>query len=188
MTEKKKNVKLDNNVCQMRLKSANIAPDKHTSEYFLHHASSLLLLLVFNEESTQAESLICEIVGSDQVRGGVQLHLAKQRIGLTLALTLVEQGRSASTVLGLVSKMIGEATSAFQEVRYRESENIGARRRLVDLVAGWNVGVEEIINATINLKSGEEELLGDWISSFLEISCEQETASVCKVIGILITR
>ena len=172
----------------MRLKSANIAPDKHTSEYFLHHASSLLLLLVLNEESRQAESLICEIVGSDQVRGGVQLHLAKQRIGLTLALTLVEQGRSASTVLGLVSKMIGEATSAFQEVRYRESENIGARRRLVDLVAGWRTGVEEIINATINLKSGEEELLGNWISSFLEISCEQETASVCKIIGILITR
>ena len=172
----------------MRLKSANIVPDKHTSEYFLHHASSLLLLLVLNEESTQAENLICEIVGSDQVRGGVQLHLAKQRIGLTLALTLVEQGKSASTVLGLVSKMIDEATSAFQEVRYRESENIGARRRLVDLVAGWRVGVEEIINATINLKSGEEELLGNWISSFLEISCEQETASVCKVIGILITR
>ena len=51
VTEKKKIVKLDNNVCHVRLKSANIVPDKHTSEYFLHHASSLLLLLVLNEES-----------------------------------------------------------------------------------------------------------------------------------------
>merc|ERR1719447_1922456 len=51
-----------------------------------------------------------------------------------------------------------------------------------------NMVLEEIIHATINLKSGEEELLGNWISSFLEISCEQETASVCKIIGILITR
>ena len=116
------------------------------------------------------------------------MHLAKQRIGFTLALVLVDQGKSASEVAGLISGMVGEAVAEFKLVQYRESEKIWARRRMGDLVAGWRVGLEEVIARTWHLETGEEMLLGDWISTFLEVACEQEIASICKTIGIFLCR
>ena len=116
------------------------------------------------------------------------MHLAKQRIGLTLALVLVDQGKSAAEVASLVSGMVGEAVAEFEAVQYRESEKIGARRRMVDLVAGWRVGVEEVMAKTGNFETGEEMLLGDWISTFLEVACEQEIANMCKTISSFLLR
>ena len=117
------------------------------------------------------------------------MHLAKQRIGLTLALVLVDQGKSAAEVASLVSGMVGEAVAEFKAVQYRESEKIGARRRMVDLVEGWRVGVEEVMGSDKQyFKTGEEMLLGDWISTFLEVACEQEIANMCKTIGRFLLR
>ena len=116
------------------------------------------------------------------------MHLAKQRIGFTLALLLVDQGKSASEVAGLISRMVGEAVAEFQAVQYRESEKIGARRKMVDLVAGWRAGLEEVIGRTWDLETGEEMLLGDWIPTFLKVACEQEIASMCKTISSFLCR
>ena len=158
-----------------------------SSEYSLHHISSILLVLVLSGE-VKAVLHIQQIVKSPQNPGGVQLHLAKQRIGFTLALVLIDQGKSASEVAGLVSGMVGEAVAEFKLVQYRESEKIGARRRMIDLVAGWRVGLEEVIARTLKLETGEEMLLGDWISTFLSVACEVEIASICKTIGIFLCR
>ena len=116
------------------------------------------------------------------------MHLAKQRIGLTLALAQVNQGKSAAEMASLVSRMVGEAVAEFHSVQFRESEKIGARRRMVDLVAGWRVGLEEVIGRAWNLETGVEMLLGAWIPTFLEVACEQEIASMCKTITIFICR
>ena len=118
------------------------------------------------------------------------MHLAKQRIGLALVMVLVEQGESVSEVGGLISKMVCEAVAEYKECHQRESENIGARRRMVDLVAGWRAGLEEVIGRTWKLETGEEMLLGDalWFGTFLDLATEQETVSMCKVVGNLITR
>lgn len=160
-----------------------------SSEYSLHHAASILLLLVVSGEP-RAATQICELVKAPQKPGGVQLHLAKQRIGLALVMVLVEQGESVSEVGGLISKMVCEAVAEYKECHQRESENIGARRRMVDLVAGWRAGLEEVISRTWKLETGEEMLLGDalWFGTFLDLATEQETVSMCKVIGNLITR
>ena len=160
-----------------------------SSEYSLHHMSSILLVLVACGQGELAGPMIHQLVNAAQKPGGVQLHLAKQRIGLTLALVLVDQGKSAAEVASLVSGMVGEAVAEFEAVQYRESEKIGARRRMVDLVAGWRVGVEEVMGRTWqNFKTGEEMLLGDWISTFLEVACEQEIANMCKTIGRFLLR
>ena len=116
------------------------------------------------------------------------MHLAKQRTGFTLALLLVDQGKSASEVAGLISWMVGEAVAEFQAVQYRESKKIGARRIMVDLVACWRTGLEEVIKRTWDLETGEEMLLGDWIPTFLKVACEQEIASMCKTISSFLCR
>ena len=158
-----------------------------SSEYSLHHTSSILLALVHSGE-LKAEPLIHQLVKAAEKPGGIPLHLAKQRIGFTLALLLVDQGKSASEVAGLISRMVGEAVAEFQAVQYRESEKIGARRRMVDLVAGWRTGLEEVIGRTWDLETGEEMLLGDWIPTFLKVACEQEIASMCKTISSFLCR
>ena len=160
-----------------------------TSEYSLHHMSSILLVLVLNGLKW-AGPHIQQLVTAAQKPGGVQLHLAKQRIGVTLALVLVNQGESAAEVASLVSGIVGEAVAEFKAVQYRESEKIGARRRMVDLVAGWRVGLVEVIGSTEASRVGstEEMLLGDWISTFLDVACEQEIGNMCKTISSFISR
>ena len=160
-----------------------------SSEYSLHHMSSILLVLVLNGLKW-AGPHIQQLVTAAQKPGGVQLHLAKQRIGLTLALVLVNQGESAAEVASLVSGIVGEAVAEFKAVQYRESEKIGARRRMVDLVAGWRDGLVEVIGSTEASRVGstEEMLLGDWISTFLDVACEQEIGNMCKTISSFISR
>ena len=154
------------------------------NEYGLYHCGSLLLSLCRAGEPRASQLLLQLLATPGLPSPSSSPRVTRLKLGLAFCLLQAEEGSSMAEPAGLVRGMVESAVREYAGDR----NNVKLRQVMADLVAAWRAGVEEVAVTSLGLATGEHALLGDWLTTYLAVSTDENTAALCRTLSKLLTR